>query len=329
MSFLGKRVLLSGGAGFIGSHVLQQLIHLGAQVRVFIHYNSFNSRGFIDFLPQQTLKGAEFVYGDLRDAHAVMTATKGCDTVLHLGALIAIPYSYQSPTDVIQTNVMGTLNVAQACLHHSVSRVVHTSTSEVYGTARYVPMDELHPLQGQSPYSASKIGADKVMESFYNSYGLPVVTIRPFNAYGPRQSMRAVIPTIINQSLHQSEIHLGSLSPTRDFTYVEDTAEAFICAARSTGGLGEVINAGSGKEISIGQLAEMIRMRLGISIPIVSDIERIRPKNSEVNRLYSDSSKAAHLFGWSPRVSLEDGLARTIDWMKEHPQLYRSADYVV
>jgi dTDP-glucose 4,6-dehydratase len=249
--------------------------------------------------------------------------------VFHLGALIAIPYSYLNPTDVVQVNAIGTLNVAQAVLRWDVTRMIHTSTSETYGTARYVPMDEDHPLQGQSPYSASKIAADKIAESFYCSYQLPVVTIRPFNAYGPRQSMRAIIPTIIAQALFRDEIVLGNLAATRDFTYVTDTAQAFVHAACSDEGLGEVFNAGSGFEISVGELAKTIRNMVGRDIPIRVDEKRLRPEKSEVDRLFSNSSKAWRVLGWKPQVSLEEGLSRTIDWMRRHHHLFRPDEYVV
>lgn len=329
MDFPGERVLVTGAGGFIGSHVTQLLLESGANVKAFVHYNSLGSRGFLDRLPPQQLKAIDVIQGDLRDSYAVMKAIQGCDTVLHLGALIAIPYSYLNPMDAVYTNGIGTLNVAEACLHAGVRRLVHTSTSEVYGTARYVPMDESHPLQGQSPYSASKIGADKIVESFFCSFGLPAVTLRPFNAYGPRQSMRAVIPTIINQALNQSEVRLGSLRPTRDFTFVEDTARAFLLAARTNGIEGEVINAGSGHEISIGHLAERICTMMGCDVPIVSTEDRQRPEKSEVNRLFADSTKAKRIIGWEPQVSLDDGLERTIRWMQANRGLYRSGDYIV
>ncbi|UJF35788.1 SDR family NAD(P)-dependent oxidoreductase [Paenibacillus hexagrammi] len=325
----GTRVLVTGAGGFIGSHLTQHLLAEGANVRVFIRYNSANSHGFLDTLPTYIQKEIEIIKGDLRDPYAVYRAVKGMDAVYHLGALIAIPYSYQHPADVVQTNVVGSLNVAQAVLELGVPRLVHTSTSEVYGTARYVPMDEKHPLQGQSPYSASKIGADKIMESFYCSYNLPVVTVRPFNAYGPRQSMRAVIPTIINQALHRDEIVLGSLATTRDFTFVEDTARAFRCAAESDAAIGQVVNAGSSAEISIGALADKVQRIIGTALPVRVATERLRPEKSEVDRLFSDSGKAAAVLGWKPEISLEEGLTRTIEWMRRHPELYRPNEYVV
>ncbi|MDD9269943.1 SDR family NAD(P)-dependent oxidoreductase [Paenibacillus sp. GCM10023248] len=325
----GKHALVTGAAGFIGSHLVHQLVLEGAKVQAFIRYNSSNSRGFLDTLPTDIQKEIEVIKGDLRDPYAVYRAVKGNDTIFHLGALIAIPYSYLHPNDVVQTNVVGTLNIAQAALELGASRLIHTSTSEVYGSARYVPMDETHPLQGQSPYSASKIGADKIIESFYCSYALPAVTVRPFNSYGPRQSMRAVIPTIINQALHQSEIVLGNLTSSRDLTFVEDTARAFIHAAVHDGAIGQVINAGSGNEISVGELADKIKQLIGRDLPVRVASERVRPEKSEVDRLFSDSSKAAALIGWKPSVTLEQGLARTIDWIKSHPELYRPDEYVV
>jgi NAD dependent epimerase/dehydratase len=329
LNFKGKTVLVTGAAGFIGSHLVQQLLEAGAEVRAFVHYNSMNSRGFLDNLSKREQKAIDFFMGDLKDPHFVLQACTGADIVLHLGALIAIPYSYKNPTDVIQTNVLGTLHVAQAVTRLGIPKLVHTSTSETYGTARYVPMDENHPLQGQSPYSASKIAADKVIESFYCSYNLPVVTVRPFNSYGPRQSMRAVIPTIINQSLYESDISLGNTQATRDFTYVEDTARAFLHAAVNDKGIGEVINAGSSFEISIGELAEKIKKLVGRDIPIRVKKDRLRPSKSEVDRLFSNSDKAYQLLGWRPKVGLEEGLTRTIEWIKENKHLFRSDEYIV
>jgi NAD dependent epimerase/dehydratase len=329
MGWNAKKVLVTGAAGFIGSHLTQRLLELGANVRAFVHYNSMNSRGHLGLLTKEEQQEIEVIYGDLKDPHGVQAAVKGTDLVLHLGALIAIPYSYRNPTDVFQTNVLGTMNVAQAVLAEDIPRMVHTSTSETYGSARYVPMDESHPLQGQSPYSASKIGADKLIESFHCSYDLPVITLRPFNAFGPRQSMRAVIPTIINQALYESKIELGNLDATRDFTYVEDTAEAFICAAKSDTGIGEVYNAGSGFEISIGELADKIKQIVGRDIPVEISNHRKRPGKSEVDRLFSNSLKAQKELGWTPRIGIDKGLQRTIDWMKENKAMYRTDEYVI
>lgn len=329
MGLQGVTALVTGAGGFVGSHLVEQLLQRGANVRAFVHYNSQNLRGHLDTLPPAVQHEIEVVAGDVRDAYTVRQAVRGTDIVFHLAASIAIPYSYQSPADAVQTNVIGTLNVSQSALDLGVSRLVHTSTSEVYGTARYTPIDEGHPLQGQSPYSASKIGADKVIESFYCAYGLPVVTVRPFNAFGPRQSMRAVIPTIIQQALTQPEIVLGNLAAIRDFTFVEDTARAFILAAESNKALGQVINAGSGQEISIGDLALKICNMTGRQIPIRVANERLRPEKSEVNRLVANNQLALELLGWRPSVSLTAGIVRTIEWMDQHRSMYRPEDYVV
>lgn len=323
MEMFGKKVLVTGAAGFIGSHLTQQLLLSGAQVRAFVRYNSLNSHGYLDRLPADQRSEIEVVMGDLRDPDAVREAVRGMDVVFHLGALIAIPYSYQHPTEYVQTNVMGTLHVLQAVRQWGIERMVHTSSSEVYGTARYVPMDESHPLQGQSPYSASKIAADKLAESFYRSYQTPVVTVRPFNAYGPRQSMRAVIPTIIHQALNGSEIVLGNVSVTRDFTYVEDTARAFIRAALTDEAVGDVFNVGSGTEIAIRDLVETILRIVGRTLPVRVDPNRLRPEKSEVRRLRADSTKAAHVLQWRPTIALEEGLRRTVEWMQQHQHLYR------
>ncbi len=330
MDIRRKTVLVTGSSGFIGSHLTQLLVMSGATVRAFVRYHSLNTLGFLEHLPADQLKEIEVVKGDLRDPQAVYQAVKGVDAVFHLGALIAIPYSYRNPTEVVETNVLGTLHVLQAVRDLGIPRMVHTSTSEVYGTARYVPMDETHPLQGQSPYSASKIAADKLVESFHCSYNTPVVTIRPFNVYGPHQSMRAVIPTIINQALHRSEIVLGNLSPTRDYTFVEDTVRAFLYAAEEDKAVGDLFNVGSGFEISVRDLARMILERMGRDLPVRVDQNRLRPKKSEVDRLFSDSSKAAVVLGWKPSVTLEEGLQRTIDWMMRHKHLYqRPTEYIV
>ncbi|SDZ04600.1 SDR family NAD(P)-dependent oxidoreductase [Thermoactinomyces sp. DSM 45892] len=329
MKWKGMHVLVTGAGGFIGSHLIEELVKLGADVTAFIHYNSSGSKGWLDRIPQEIQSQIRFYTGDLKDQDAVRSAVRNQEVVMHLGALIAIPYSYQNPTDVFQTNVLGTLHVAQAVREYGISRMVHTSTSEVYGSAQMVPIPESHPLQGQSPYSASKIGADKCVESFYCSFDLPVATVRPFNAYGPRQSMRAVIPTIINQALHRDEIVLGNLEATRDFTYVKDTARAFIHAATSEQAIGTTVNAGSGREIRIGDLATYITQIIGRDLPIRVANERLRPPKSEVDRLCSDSSKALNMMGWEPQVSLREGLERTVEWISSNPEGYRPDQYVV
>jgi dTDP-glucose 4,6-dehydratase len=327
MDWGNKKVLVTGAGGFIGSHLTERLIELGAQTRAFVRYSSTGSWGWLD---QSPLKHeVEVVLGDIRDQDTVVHAVAGIDIVFHLAALIAIPYSYQAPLSYVRTNVEGTLNVLQAAQRAESEAVVHTSTSEVYGTARTVPIDENHPLQGQSPYSASKIGADKIAESFHLSFGLPVVTVRPFNTFGPRQSARAVIPTIITQALNGSEIRLGNLEPTRDLNFVADTVEGFIKAAETPQAIGETINLGSGREISIGDLAALILKLMNRDIPIALEGARVRPENSEVDRLCADSRKGQSILGWSPKYSLEDGLAATVDWIRENSERYRSGVYVV
>jgi NAD dependent epimerase/dehydratase len=313
-----KRVLVTGAGGFIGSHLTETLVAKGAEVRAFVRYNSRNDRGWLEELPTDCCEKIEIVMGDLRDAQTMHDVMKHIEIVFHLAALIPIPYSYVRPQESVETNILGTLNVLNAARDHDVLRFVHTSTSEVYGTAQYIPIDEKHPLQGQSPYSASKIGADKIAESFFRSYGLPVAIIRPFNTYGPRQSARAVIPTIISQALSKNNIHLGSLNPTRDLTYVSDTVEGFIRMAESDNAVGEVVNIGSNFEISIGDLAKKIIKIIGSDIRIVGDKERIRPAESEVERLFADNSKARKLIGWKPSVSLEEGLDFTIKWVENN-----------
>ena len=324
-----RPVLVTGAGGFIGSHLVEALAESGARVRAFVRYNSRGDVGLLSLLPPALRAEIEIVAGDLRDPHAVVQACQGVTHVFHLGALIAIPYSYLHPYEVVETNVLGTLNVLQAARQTGVERVIHTSTSEVYGTARAVPISEEHPLQGQSPYSASKIGADKLVESFYCSYDLPVVTVRPFNAFGPRQSARAVIPTIITQALVQDQLKLGDLSPRRDFTYVADTVDGFLRAASATGVVGETINVGSGSEITIGALVDQIVQLVGRPVQVVTDEQRLRPAQSEVRRLLADNSKAKKLLGWTPRVSLDAGLSRTIAWISQHLDLYRPGVYQV
>lgn len=329
MNWTGKRVLVTGAGGFIGSHLTERLVELGANVRVFVRYNSRSDLGLIELLPHVVQKALEIVRGDLKDPDAVRKAVKGQEVVFHLGALIAIPYSYIHPVDFVQTNVLGTTNILSACLDYDVEKLVHTSTSEVYGTARYTPINEEHPLQGQSPYSASKIGADKLAESYQRAFGLPVAILRPFNTFGPRQSARAVIPTIISQALSSDEVRLGSLHPIRDLLYVQDTAEGFIKIAESKAATGEVINVGSGKEISIGKLASKILQILGKPDNIVIDETRVRPENSEVERLICDYSKAKRLLDWEPTVSLDEGLKRTIEWITGHLNQYKVDRYNV
>lgn len=313
------KVLVTGADGFIGSHLVEGLVAAGHDVRAFVLYNSFNSWGWLDRAPEAVRASLDVFAGDIRDPHGVKTAMKGCDAVLHLAALIAIPFSYHSPDSYVDTNVKGTLNVLQAARELGLRRVVHTSTSEVYGTARFVPITEEHPLQGQSPYSATKIAADQLAYSFYASFGLPVVIARPFNTYGPRQSARAVIPTIITQiASGRREIRLGALAPTRDFSFVKDTVAAFVAALQSDAGLGEVVNFGSNFEISVGDTARTIAQAMGRDVEVVADSERLRPAQSEVERLWADNGKAARLFGWRPSYGGHEGFRRgleeTIAW---------------
>jgi len=321
-----NKVLITGADGFIGSHLTESLVREGYSVRAFVMYNSFNSWGWLDHASAEIRKSIEIFPGDIRDPHGVNDAMRGCDAVLHLAALIAIPYSYHSPDTYIDTNVKGTLNVLQAARQLGVKRVIHTSTSEVYGTAQFVPITEEHPLQGQSPYSASKIGADQLAYSFYSSFDLPVVIARPFNTYGPRQSARAVIPTVITQIANGAkQLKLGAVTPTRDFSYVQDTVDAFIATLKSDKGLGEVVNFGSNFEISISDVAALIAEKMNVKIDIASDTERMRPLNSEVERLWADNSKVKELFGWSPKYVGRDGLARglqeTINWFMQPENL--------
>ncbi len=315
--------MVTGAGGFIGSHLVEKLVALGSDVRAFVRYNSRNDYGLIEVLPEDIRNEITVVVGDIRDSDSVNNAIKGVDTVLHLGASISIPYSYVSPNNFVATNITGTMNVLNAVKEYEIQKMVHTSSSEVYGTAIYVPIDEKHPLQAQSPYSASKIGADKLVESYHLSYGLPVTTVRPFNTYGPRQSSRAVIPTIVMQALTKDEVHLGSTTPTRDFNYVEDTASAFIKAAESPESVGQVMNFGSGQEISIGGLADKIISLVGRDVRVTCDEERIRPEKSEVNRLLADATKARELIGWEPQFSLTKGLQNVIDWISKHLDRYK------
>jgi NAD dependent epimerase/dehydratase len=330
----GSRVLVTGADGFIGSHLTEALVRLGYDVRAFVLYNSFNSWGWLDHCSPDVKGHFDVFCGDIRDPHGVKQAMKGCDKVVHLAALIAIPYSYHSPDTYVDTNIKGTLNVLQAARDIDLRRMIHTSTSEVYGSARFVPITEQHPLLGQSPYSATKIGADQLAYSFHASFGLPVVIARPFNTYGPRQSARAVIPTIITQiASGRRQIRLGAVSPTRDFNYVQDTVAAFIAALSSDQGLGEVVNFGSNFEISIGETAKLISEVMNTEIEIVTDEARLRPADSEVDRLWSENSKAKGLFGWQPNYGGRDGfrrgIAETAAWFAQPENLraYKADTY--
>lgn len=321
------KILVTGADGFIGSHVVEALVKRGHEVRAFILYNSFNSWGWLDYADQSVRECVDVLAGDIRDPHGVDAAVTGQDVVLNLAALVAIPYSYQSPDTYIDTNIKGTLNVLQAARRHEVSRVVQTSTSEVYGTAQYIPIDENHPLHPQSPYAASKVGADQLALSFHASFDLPVGILRPFNTYGPRQSARAVIPTIISQLATNREVKLGSLSPTRDFTYVEDTASGFVSAAETDTIIGETINLGSGFEISIEDTAKTIAELMKVDLKLANDKQRVRPENSEVERLLASIEKAQELLNWQPTLKGIDGfkigLQRTIEWLTNPVNLSR------
>lgn len=324
-----KKVLLTGAGGFIGSHLAEALALQGAQVRALVRYNSRNDPGLLRCVEPQILAQIEILPADLRDAEAVNQAARGVSHIFHLGALIAIPYSYLHPREVVETNLLGTLNVLLAARQQNVERVVHTSSSEVYGTALRVPMDETHPLQGQSPYSASKIGADKLAESFFCAYGLPVATLRPFNTFGPRQSARAIIPTLVAQALTQPVLRLGNLKARRDFTYVSDTVQGFLAIAQTPGMEGQTLNLGSGREVSIGELAQIIIRLSGRSLSIETDPQRLRPARSEVQRLLSDNRLAAEKIHWRPAVSLEAGLQAVFDWVRANPGLYNPQAYTV
>ncbi len=325
-----KKVLVTGADGFIGSHLTEALLEKGYQVKAFTYYNSFNSWGWLDSLPKEKLNEIEMFSGDIRDPNGVREAMRGVEGVFHLAALIAIPFSYHSPDSYVDTNIKGTLNVLQAARELGTERIMITSTSEVYGTAKYVPIDEKHPFQGQSPYSATKIGADRLAESFYRSFNLPISIVRPFNTYGPRQSARAVIPTIITQLLSgKEEIKLGSLSPTRDFNYVKDTVAGFIAIAESDKTIGEEINIASQKEISIGELATEIINQINPSAQIVCEEQRLRPEKSEVNRLLGNNKKLKQLTNWEPHYSLQQGIEETIVWLKDNVERYKTDIYVI
>lgn len=323
-----KKILVTGADGFIGSHLTELLMEQGYDVKAFTYYNSFNSWGWLDSFPKEKLKELEIFSGDIRDPNGVREAVKGVDAVFHLAALIAIPFSYHSPDSYVDTNIKGTLNVLQAARDAQLERVLVTSTSEVYGTAQYVPIDEKHPFQGQSPYSATKIGADRLAESFYRSFELPVTIVRPFNTFGPRQSARAVIPTIISQLIAgQDEIKLGALSPTRDFNYVKDTVAGFLSIFESNQTIGEEINIATQTEISIQKLAEEIIRQLRPSAKIVSDEQRIRPKDSEVNRLLGSNEKIMKLTNWKPQYTFEQGIQETISFIQNNMSAYKSDIY--
>ena len=336
MQISDRKILVTGADGFIGSHLTEELVRRGCNVRAFVLYNSFNSWGWLDYSAKDIKESLDVFAGDIRDPHGVKKAMAGSDVVLHLAALIGIPYSYHSPDTYVDTNIKGTLNIVQAARELEVAKVVCTSTSEVYGTARFVPITEEHPLQGQSPYSATKIGADQIALSFYNAFNVPVAIIRPFNTYGPRQSARAVIPTVITQIAGgQQKIRLGALSPTRDFNYIKDTVQGFIAVAESESSIGEVINIGSNYEISIGETVQMIAEVLKADIEIETEQDRLRPEKSEVERLWADNTKARELLGWQPgyagREGLKRGLAETAEWFcdPENLKLYKAGMYNV
>ena len=326
---MGTSALVTGAGGFIASHLVEALLQRNWQVTAFVHYRSRTDWGWLEPHHPRPPPNLKVVPGDITDPFRVYEAIGDCEVVFHLAALIAVPYSYLAPTGYVQTNVTGTLNLAEAARRRNIKRLVHVSTSEVYGTARYTPVDEEHPLQGQSPYAASKIAADKVVESFVCSYGLPAVTMRPFNTYGPRQSARAVIPNIIAQALHGHSVRLGSVDPIRDLTFVSDTVEGLIRAAEADHAAGQVINLGTGEAVSIRELAQVIFDLLGTNPTLITDPERIRPAASEVRQLVSNPAKAAKLLGWHPTVPLREGLRRTIEWMREHAESYRPEEYAL
>lgn len=324
---MGK-ILVTGAGGFIGSHLCEELVRQGEDVRAFIRYNSRNEKGLLDELPPEIKDQIEVVPGDLKDPDGVKKAVRGCKKVFHLGALIAIPYSYFHPFNFVQTNVVGTAHLLNACLEEeSIERIIHTSTSEVYGTAQYVPIDENHPLQAQSPYAASKIAADKLAESYYLSFGLPVAIIRPFNTFGPRQSLRAIIPTIISQAIENRKIRLGNIRPRRDFLYVKDTVRGFIQVGKCDEVIGKAVNIGAGKDISIEELVKMISILIGKEVEIGVEEQRIRPEKSEVMHLLSDTRLAQKLFKWKPQYSLEEGLKETIEWYQKNLTRFKVGSY--
>lgn len=323
-----RTVLVTGAAGFIGSHLVEALVARGDTVRALTRYSARDDRGNLDALPRSARDAVRVLAGDLTDPHMVHAAVKGCDVVFHLGAVISIPQSYVAPTQAFHTNVLGTLHVAHACLEHG-ARMIHTSTSEVYGTAQTVPISEDHPLVGQSPYAASKIGADQCVESYRRSFGLRAVIVRPFNTYGPRQSARAVLPAIVSQALTRGEVRLGVLHPTRDLNYVSDTVAGFLLAAECDEALGATLNLANGREISVGDLARRILRVVGRDLPIVCDDQRVRPAASEVERLMGDARRAHAVLGWSPKVTLDEGIARVVDYVRAHPERYHSDRYAM
>ena len=329
MNWIGKKTLVTGAGGFIGSHLCETLLELGADVTAMVHYNSRGDWGNLEFLSPESKQALRLVSGNIEDSGFMSRHIKGQHVVFHLAALIAIPYSYTAPLSYVHTNIEGTINVLEAARDYDIEKIIHTSTSETYGTAIYTPIDETHPLQGQSPYSASKIGADKLAESYYRSFNLPVATIRPFNTYGPRQSTRAVIPTIITQALTQNEIRLGSLDPVRDMNFVKDTAAGFVKVAESPKSIGEVINIGSGKGYTIQELVTTILQIMKVEKKIVLDEDRLRPENSEVFKLICDNTKSKNLTGWQPRYSLEEGIRETIDFISNHMDIYKPGIYTL
>jgi NAD dependent epimerase/dehydratase len=329
MTLAGRSVLVTGAGGFIGGHLVERLVRDGARVRAMCRYNSRDERGTLDWLEPEVTADIEVVLGDLRDVESVSGAVAGTEVVMHLGAQIAIPYSYVNPRDFLEVNVLGTMNVAQAALQHKVERVVHTSTSEVYGSAQTVPMTETHPLEPQSPYAASKLAADKLMDSYHRSFDLPVSVLRPFNTFGPRQSARAIVPTIISQALTGSTLRLGSLHPRRDLTFVDDTADAFVAAATKDAAIGRTIQLGTNRDVSVGELVKLVGDILGRDLPVEIDARRVRPDQSEVQRLISGPFLASKLLDWHPRVELGEGIRHTVEWMERNVHRFRVGHYVI
>jgi NAD dependent epimerase/dehydratase len=327
MDLKKKNVFVTGAGGFIGSHLCSQLLMSGANVTAMLHYNSRSDWSNLEFLEKETKNSLHIVKGNIEDSSFMDLHTKGHDIIFHLAALIGIPYSYEAPLSYVKTNIQGTVNVLESARKNDTELVINTSTSETYGSAIYTPIDELHPLQGQSPYSASKISADKLAESYYNSFGTPIITVRPFNTYGPRQSSRAVIPTIISQLLTKDKLSLGDLTPVRDFTYVDDTANGFICAANNDEHIGEVINLGFGKAATVGEIAKLIMQIMGTEKEIISDNSRIRPKDSEVLHLISNNKKAIELIKWQPEVDLKTGLTKTIEFISDNLEIFKTNSY--